>query len=103
MNTCHRPVILLVDDEPFIRMAAMDMLTACGAEVLEASIAEGSLLEHLDDRVDRLAACVRDAVFEVGQDVWQVALHHRGDLLHRGESRAHGPAVPALVPARRHP
>lgn len=40
-----------------------------GAEVLEAAIAEGALLEHLDHRVDGLAAGVGDAVLEVGQHV----------------------------------
>jgi hypothetical protein len=40
-----------------------------GTEVREAAIPKGALLEHLDDRVDGLAAGVGDAVLEVGQDV----------------------------------
>lgn len=37
------PVILLVDDEPLIRMAAYDILTDCGAVVLEAENADEAL------------------------------------------------------------
>jgi DNA-binding NtrC family response regulator len=37
------PVILLVDDEPLIRMGAVDILTDCGAMVLEAGNADEAL------------------------------------------------------------
>jgi CheY-like chemotaxis protein len=45
-------VVLVVEDEPFIRMDVADHLTAAGYEVLEASNADEAiaLLEH-DDRV----------------------------------------------------
>ena len=39
----NTPVILVVDDEALIRMAASDMLTECGAVVIEAKDADEAL------------------------------------------------------------
>jgi CheY-like chemotaxis protein len=40
MTLLNSPVVLLVDDEPIIRMAASDILTNIGAVVLEAGNAD---------------------------------------------------------------
>lgn len=44
MKLHDSPVILLVDDEPFIRMAAGEILTSLGAVVLEARNADEALV-----------------------------------------------------------
>lgn len=51
MKLADAPVILLVDDEPFIRMAVNDILTDLGAVVLEAANADEALaiLNQRDD------------------------------------------------------
>jgi CheY-like chemotaxis protein len=43
MKVKESPVILLVDDDPFIRMAAGELLTVLGAVVLEAGNADEAL------------------------------------------------------------
>lgn len=43
MKLKKSPVILLVDDDPFIRMAAGELLTSLGAVVLEAGNADEAL------------------------------------------------------------
>jgi CheY-like chemotaxis protein len=43
MKLMDSPVILLVDDEPFVRMAACELLTDLGAVVLEAGNADEAL------------------------------------------------------------
>ncbi len=47
------PVVLLVDDEPLVRMLASEILTDCGAVVLEAGNADEALriLKQRDDIV----------------------------------------------------
>ena len=42
-----RPLAVLAEDEPIIRMAAADLLDALGFEVLEAEHAQGAL-QHLE-------------------------------------------------------
>jgi DNA-binding NtrC family response regulator len=51
MRFAESPVILFVDDEPLIRMGAVDILTDCGAIVLEAGNADEALriLKSRDD------------------------------------------------------
>ena len=51
MTSGKPPVVLVVDDEPFILLATADMLSACGATVLEAQDADEALriLTERDD------------------------------------------------------
>jgi CheY-like chemotaxis protein len=72
----RRPVVLVVEDEPVLRMAAVDMITDAGFEVVEAADALQAI-EILEQRMDirivftdidmprgmdgiRLAATIRD-------------------------------------------
>ncbi|HEY0253276.1 MAG TPA: response regulator [Kofleriaceae bacterium] len=71
-----RPVVLVVEDEPLLRMAAMDMVEDAGFEAIEAASADEAVL-ILENRLDirivftdidmphgmdgmKLAACIRD-------------------------------------------
>lgn len=57
MKLVDFPVILLVDDQPLIRMAAADVLTDCGAVVLEAGNADEALrILKLDDDIQLVLA-----------------------------------------------
>ena len=54
-NNPHDIVILVVEDEPFIRMVAADVLAEQGRTVLEADCAEGALaVIEAEGRVDLL-------------------------------------------------
>ena len=55
IRTPHHSVILVVEDEPFIRMVAVDLLEAEGRVILEAGSAEEALeVMAAEGRVDLL-------------------------------------------------
>jgi CheY-like chemotaxis protein len=49
--TSAKPVVLVVEDEPLLRMAAVDMIEAAGFEVVEAADATQAV-EILEGRLD---------------------------------------------------
>lgn len=40
----HRPIVLVVEDEPLLRMAAVDLVEAAGFEAVEANNADEAML-----------------------------------------------------------
>jgi CheY-like chemotaxis protein len=49
MNMIARPVVLVVDDEPLIRLYAVDVLTDAGFDTLEAADAEEAMVLLADN------------------------------------------------------
>ena len=76
------------------------------AVMLSVPVPAGHQLEGLDLAVDPLRRRVGDAVFEVGQDVREVALQRLGRRDDRLEPRVRRPEVPRLevlpCPRQRH-
>ena len=70
-----------------IEVEAAAMEVDRGLEVGRVPIPEGALLDGLYGGVDPLANSVGHAMGEVGQDVRQVALHHRRHFRDGGQSR----------------
>src|SRR5690606_1745397 len=79
----HMPTLLVVEDEPLVRMVLVDDLKALGYQVSDAGRAESALAKARAESVD--AACI-----DLGLP------DRRGDVL-LDELRALAPALPGLI------
>ena len=76
-----RAVVLVVEDEPFVRMVAVDVLIEHGMIVLEAGCAEEALaLIEAEDRVDLLFTDINMPGELDGLDLAAIAHRQRPDL-----------------------
>ena len=70
------PIVLLVEDEPLVLLAAQDALQAGGYTVVPSQSASEAL-NVLDTRVAELSALVTDIRLPGGLDGWEIARHAR--------------------------
>jgi len=70
------PVVLLVEDEPLVLLAAQDALQAGGYTVVPSQSASEAL-NVLDTRVAELSALVTDIRLPGGLDGWEIARRAR--------------------------
>jgi CheY-like chemotaxis protein len=77
----HHDIILVVEDEPFVRMIAVDLLAEQGRIILEAGNAEEAL-EILDaeDRIDLLFTDINMPGELDGLDLAKIAYRRQPDL-----------------------
>lgn len=69
------PPILVVEDEPLVRLTIVDALQDAGYEVIEA--ATGTTAIELIDRADSLRGLVTDIRADEGPLGWEIAHHAR--------------------------
>ena len=74
-----QPTILIVEDEPLIRLALMDMFEGAGFAVLEAGDASEAMA-LLDTHAGRIGILLTDIRLGDGPDGWDVARHARSQL-----------------------
>lgn len=70
------PIILLVEDEPFVLLVAQDALQAGGYAVVPAQAASDAL-NVLDTRIDELSGLITDIRLPGGSNGWEIARHAR--------------------------
>jgi len=70
------PLVLLVEDEPLVLLAAQDALQAGGYTVLPLTTG-AEALSALDERKGELAGLVTDVRLGAGPNGWDVAKHAR--------------------------
>tara|TARA_Y100001947_G_C10201507_1_gene245175 strand:- start:111 stop:491 length:381 start_codon:yes stop_codon:yes gene_type:complete len=70
---------LIVEDEPLIRLALMDMFEGAGFAVLEAGDASEAMA-LLDTHAGRIGILLTDIRLGDGPDGWDVARHARSQL-----------------------
>ncbi|MEG3088931.1 response regulator transcription factor [Sphingomonas sp. PB4P5] len=77
----ERTVILIVEDEPFIRMAAVDLLAAEGRVILEAGNAEEALeVIAAEERIDLLFTDINMPGELDGLDLAGIAYRQQPDV-----------------------
>lgn len=74
-----QPTILIVEDEPLIRLALMDMFEGAGFAVLEAGDASEAMA-LLDTHAGRIGILLTDIRLGDGPDGWDVARHARSQF-----------------------
>ena len=74
-----QPTILIVEDEPLIRLALMDMFEGAGFAVLEAGDASEAMA-LLDTHAGRIGILLTDIRLGDGPDGWDVARPARSQL-----------------------
>ncbi len=98
MTADHCPTVLIVEDEPLVRMHGCDMLESAGYDVLEAETADEAL--SLLERHNRVRLLFSDIDMPGSMDGLELArrVHHRWPTIGLLVTSGHHRPAPYMIP-----